>query len=657
MAEKEVKINGTTERWQEWAVPGGKKEYDNLPSSLKPIIRSLARRPDELTPTTKLVEYYDDIEKLILDPASGIKDGDVAPYLARIAEKVKTKTKKERAAMRELPLHIGAVFEEGRNYMLVEHESIPILDIKNEDHRQVFILENLHAFNVLFKQPQSWKAAIDLWITDSKFAARAEGLTERDLESFNTQLKAMMAVTASARAMEVSAGSEVGYLVALTGGEKGNLSAQDTIADYLLHADFKKLNEVIENPLVKRYYDILMKDAGLINNKEHRWRKPENSDIELPSRVEFLKDSRKFRNKVREGRLVKYLKDYAEKGGLDAYIRKVLLSKDSEEFIKEREGKGFEKDARWAAARLACDAFLVDQWTRWESIIVDEEKKDKKSKKEKGEKKEADIPRNLSPTKDGWGGDPLKAIHKPSFLPRLKGVYMDGEESVILDLVDRAFRPTDIFKDELKDKIKVPSMVTNLKQFARLTEAISIFYGGSMAPKIASWDKNVLEGELDKMVELLYQVYGKTKADVKDEEGKDPDPNTGKHIVGAMAMRLLRVKALAAATESTKPGFSEHLKIIFSPQIETRPFLGLMKYLYGQDLDNKGGFIRRLVSEKLKLVIKGNKYGAEKEYEELYKILWTNDQTKNRNKAKMLNLLGLFSDAVLSAAESYGGRK
>ncbi len=348
MPEILVTIKGLEESWQKWVLPGGKTEYNKLPAGLQPIMRSLARRPAELTPVDKLVEYYDDIDKLTQDPNSGVTDAEAAKYLSRISEQVQDVTSeklKERPAFRELPLHIGAVFEKGRNYLLVEHESIPTLKITDADHRQAYIFENLHAFNTLFRQPQSWKPAIDIWLADAKFAAKAEGLSNRDLENFDKRLKAMMAITASARAMEESAGSSVSYLVILTGGESGNLSAQDTMSDFLVHADLEKLNEVIKSPLVKKYYDILMKDAGLINDEDHRWiEKPDPDDsskkVQLPSRVELLEDSESFRKQIREkSELVPYLVESAEKPGFDTYIREDLLKKDTPAYIRKLKRK------------------------------------------------------------------------------------------------------------------------------------------------------------------------------------------------------------------------------------------------------------------------------------------------------------------------------
>lgn len=53
------------EKWASWLIPGGEDEYKKLSSpELRVQIRRLARRPDALTPTDKLAEFYDQIEKI-----------------------------------------------------------------------------------------------------------------------------------------------------------------------------------------------------------------------------------------------------------------------------------------------------------------------------------------------------------------------------------------------------------------------------------------------------------------------------------------------------------------------------------------------------------------------------------------------------------------
>lgn len=630
-SEKKISTNsgeGSREKLNKWLIPGGRDELDSLKSQkLKRVLKQLAERPPSLISTPVLSNYYDKLLELTEDPSLKITDEDVAPYLAAIAEKAEElaglEGQEKKGFLRELPLYIGAVFEGGRNEYLVEDpDLIPKLNVQNEDDRRVFIFENIHSFDYLFKNPSSWKAAVDLWLADFNIAVTKSRLNRKEIESFQKKLKAVMGVTASARAMEASSGPMGNYLTILTGVEGGDNDKQDIWASYLVHYDPEKLNVVIRDPLVKRYYDKLMKDAGLIN-QEHEWRETPKPD--KPGETEWnpsiVELNAKASEIIKNSPLIKYLKNKAEEGGFDKYIEDVLLEEDSEDWVREKERKNFKEDSRKAAARLACDVFLIDKWTRWESLITEEEKENPVKPKLK-----------LQPL-DDWGGDPLKNIIEPSFLARLKGVY-PGKDSVILDWMDMAFRPEDIFKKQEKEKRVVPSMVTNLKKLSRYDKAVSAFLGTSMATGIATWDRETQE-QLPKIAELLSQIYGSKLED--------------RHLVGAMVMRILYTKALASAVESSKPGFSEKMSIVLTPEDKERPFYGVMHFLYGEKLDAKSGFIQKLTGGRLRLVIKDNKYGAENIYKELWKLLNSNDQTGKTN-ARFWNTIGFAFDVADAVA-------
>ena len=647
MAEIEVDFGqGMVEKWQDWIMPGGKDEYDSLPDALKPRIRSLARRPLQLTPPDKLVEYYDDIDKLAEDPSSGVTYADIGNYLDRITKRIEQVSEETRAgkqaALRELPLHIGAVFKNGRNWLLVEHPSIPILDVKNRNHRLAYILENIHAFDNLFGQASAWKGAEDIWIADSMIAAQAEHLSDRERDDFLKILKAMMGVTGQARAMEASAGNSVAYLTTLTDGEHGNLDTQDLWQDYLVHGDPEKLNVLLENPLIKHYYDKLINDAGLRNDSSLEWH--EIPDPDKPGKTIWVSSSVVLRDRPEvirnNNQLIKYLKGYAEEGGFDSYIENVLLKLDSPKAIAELHKRGIEKDSRWAAAKLACDLFLIDKWTRWEDLITN------KTNSGGGITGKLDESLDLQP-KGTWGGDPLKAILQPSFLQRLKKVYM-GKDAVILDLMDKAFRPDDILKGDLERYMMVPSLAINMKKYARYMNSIQNFIGGSMGDGIPLWDNKTMGESLPQIASLLTQVYGTVKVRGYGEAGKE----IGKHIVGAMMMRVIFTKALAAASESSKPGFGDKINIIFGSGARDRPFLSVMQFLYGPKFDSKSGFIRGLVSNRTRLVVGGNVFDAEKFYKEAWEVLQTNDQSSGRRQAAALNALGVAFDLFSSIGEN-----
>ncbi|MBX4206119.1 hypothetical protein KW795_02880, partial [Candidatus Microgenomates bacterium] len=77
------------EKWSVWLVPNGKDEYDEIKdSSVKNLVRSLARRPDALTPTEKLVDYYDRLEAIGENLSSNSEDyNQLQQYLQRIAQR------------------------------------------------------------------------------------------------------------------------------------------------------------------------------------------------------------------------------------------------------------------------------------------------------------------------------------------------------------------------------------------------------------------------------------------------------------------------------------------------------------------------------------------------------------------------------------------
>lgn len=570
----------------------------------------------------------------------------------------------KRQSLREVPLYFGAVFRGGKNEIYVDrHDLIPTLEAGDKNHRDRFIFKNIHAFDYRFGKGSAWKGAIEDWIKDFEIAnVGAKIDPDKEKDPFIKKMKAMMAVTASARAMENSAGVGKDYCIQLVGAnEKGepNLSEQGLSGSFLLHADPEKLIEVLRDPLVKGYYDILMKDAGLVNDPYYEWRQfqsPDDSDkkVQVASTV-FLNipgnltaDQRKERIKeLRKSRLIEYLKNSADNGGFSSYIEKVLLKTDDPDDLMKVTERGFGEEEKLAAARIACDAFLVDKWTRWEDLIT-----------EGNSGLSAKL--SLQPESE-WEGDPLKSILKPTSLPRLKKVYT-GADEIILDFVDKALKPDDIFSKvqaeysdgERYEKVAevhplIPSMVTNLKAYSRLSDATYKLFGGSMSDGLPNWSSKTVE-ELPQIANLLVQVYGtKTIKDTQEEE----DIPIGKHIVGDMMMRILYAKTLATTVESRKPGFRQKIGIIFNPESKTRPFLEVMQYLYGPDLDARRGFIQSLIGGRTRLKLKGNFFEAEKFYKSTYNLLQTDDQGGGA-EARTLNAIGLAFDLADAIREGFG---
>lgn len=537
------------------------------------------------------------------------------------------------------PSYIGAVFETGRSLSLVRdwvtgEWLVPEpLDVKKKEDRDRWCLENLRVFSdgTLPSPEWKWKPVVDFWLTELKTAASRSELARDELRETEKKIKAMMAVSASARAMEMTAGSAEKYVNYITGGD-GDLDKQDYWEEFLLNNDYDKLNLVFADPLVKHYYERIKKDAGTENVQE--WRKEKDKKGEwqtVPSSWETNKEA------ALQGKLVEYLRakgGKGYKGGFNEYIADFLLAEDSKEFISEQLGKGLGNSCRWAAARLACDAFLVDKYTRWEFEVSPENyEKDPENKLK------------LKPF-PGWGGDPLRALLEPSFLPRrIKKTYQGEHEQEILNMMDKAFRPEDIFSknEELKREELPVSMVVHLKQYARYNAALWSFLGGSRAPAIPQWTKDTITKDLPAMAELLDQVYGVTI--------NKPESNTGKHVVGAMMARILQCKALATALESARPGFGDKISSLFG--VETaRPFLEILKVIWGPDIDAKSGFLASLAGGRTAMVFRGNKFGAEAVLKDAWEILATNDQDpKGRGRAKVWNTMGFLMDVVQTVGQ------
>ncbi len=680
---------GKVEKWSKWLVKDGKVEYDGITSpELKKLVRSLAKRPDEFTPPEKLAEFYEEFEAMqqTLDLSSRQR---ALEYMDRIAGRVIDLTERGRGreTLQPVPLYFGAVFKDGKNEIHVSrHDLIPSLNLKKPEDRKEFIFRNIHAFDYRFRTPTAWKGAIDDWLQDTIIANEALGearLSPEEVRHFEKELKAMMAVTASARAMELSGGAMKNYLETLVGLDpKGNpnLDDQEKWGTFLLHSDPEKMMLVLANSTVERYYKILMKDAGLQYDPENNeWQdNPDSKDPnkreqkashlvwigEKGERLTEQKDIEKSVTQLREsGRLIQYLKNMARDGaGFQKYIQEVLLE----------EGDGNEsREVRMAAARIACDVFLVDKYTRWEFILTIPERLSEGGKeaykKRTGTKEVRDL--NLQPLED-WGGDPLRSIIEPSFVARhLKKVYA-GKDAAILDLADAALLPKDYFaeirsdgnkpeeerkyKDVSKIHALVPSMVTNAKKLSRLSDAMYKTFGDSMANGLPSWNNKMLE-ELPSIADLLTQIYGGMTVTETTSGEKIP---LGKHMVGAMMMRLLYAKSLATSAESASPNFLDLIKTSSDPESKTRPFMEVLYTLYGAKLDAKSGFIQTLTGPKTRLILRDNMFDAEKFYSATYDLLQTNDQTgKSTTLAAYIRLGASLVNFLGDASGSMGGKK
>jgi hypothetical protein len=557
----------------------------------------------------------------------------------------------KRPSLQEVPLYFGAVFKGGKNEVHVDRpDLISTLDVNDEKDRTRFIFKNIHAFDYRYGKGSAWKVVVDDWIKDYEIANEGANIDSRAEEEFLGKLKAAMAVTASARAMESSGGSAKSYMVNLVGAnERGEpiTGEQDLSSSFLLHADPGKLNLVINDPLVKPFYDKLMEDAYIDQGPDSEWVGGTPNVVRLEKlNVESIREN---------SQLVKYLRNEAKRddkkdakgGGLQGYIEGFLLPKINL-------GEGVDDRVKIAAARIACDAFLVDKWTRWVDLITEQG----------ATELDKDTALKLQPMEQ-WGGDPLNAVLHPSALPRMKKVYT-GRDSVVLDLVDSAFRPMDIYDNlserylngchkKLPDNIRlpVPSMVTNLKIYAKYSTALDKFVGGPMAAGIPAWTPDVLNKDLAEIAGLIRDVYGVQEMTVKEKSGEDVPFEVGKHIAGAIMMRLLYTKALAATMESAKPGFGDKMEIILDPKNRDRPFLDVRATLFGIKLNGSSGFIKGVVEGRLDLVVWQNMFDAEKYYLNLRNLLETNDQ-RGGAYADTLHTLGVITNSLSSIGRAFG---
>lgn len=588
---------------------------------------------------------------------------------------------------RPVPDHVGAVFETGKNLPFLKdwappHEPLVLTkDILKKEERGAWLLENIRVFSdgTLPSPENQWKLVIDFWLTELKVAAKnaetaVKDPKERDkfregIKETELNVKAMFAVSSSARAMEQTAGSAAKYVSFMTGmpwrgGRDPDLDVQDYWAEFLLHKDPKKLRRVLAHPLVQLHYERLLKDAGVGITGERPTEKKEllkwltKPNWQIPDKDRVLRESKLVKylmgknpflekptlgdsdeEKERKAKAKEKWEEEEKKTSFNEYITDVLLA--DKELRKKHLGEGWSEENQWAAAKLACDAFLVDKYTKWEydldqRMLAIQEKRDEK---EEG--------LQLMPF-PGWGGNPLRAIIEPAFLPkRIKRMYRK-EDRAILEMTDLAFRPKDKVPKEWLEKKLPPSMVCHLKAYARFNTALWAFLGTSRGGAIPQWTEDTMYKELPMMAELLDQVYG-----LIDK----PRANTGKHIVGAMMTRIIQCKALALAVESTRPKFRDKMAEIFGEE-KDRPFRNVMQYIWGPHYDASSGLLASFAGGRTRLVFKDNDYGAKEANDDAYDLLYTQDQDpKRRGQARILRAVGLAMDIAQALAKTAEGKR
>lgn len=569
-----------------------------------------------------------------------------------------------------VPREFGAVFEQGKNVgrvtdYVTRERLLPTYDIKSARERQAFLFNNIRVLSdgQIPSPEHLWKAVVDAWEEELRFAADRGDLSREDLRGTERQMKAMMAVSASARAMEMSAGNASTYVKRITqtpdGPSKPDLDKKDKWADVLLHGDPEKLKLVTSHPLVRYFYGKIIDDTGI---RGVEWDEARGEWKERNWAVTA--------ERARQGRLLAYLATtnpypegdprngaWEKKEGFSDYIAEVLLKPlfeedqwDDEirEFLEYcwQDEFSFGNEHLWAAARLAADAFLVDQYTLWEYEIDIE-----------GDFK-------LKP-RPQWGGNPLRAILEPSFLPRrIKEMYPDDEE--VFDMVDGAFRPEDLVEGTMRaagmtrdrertDLEKVlllrPSMTIPLKAFARYSDALSIFFGGSRCEMIPAWNKEVIEGGLQSTLELLDQVYG------KGIDGEFPDRMLGRHVMGMITARILQCKAMASALEFREEGFGSRMELLFG-EAKEQPFFGVRQFIWGPKLETgnmigERGLLDSLDGGRTRFAFRDNILGAQRELRETSDLLISlQENPRSRRTSKLLHDLGRGWKVVEALATS-----
>ncbi len=604
--------------------------------------------------------------------------------------------------MFNLPHHLGAMLEGGRNTGLAldpytGEYLIDVYKVYKKSERRDWMFQNLNVFSdgtVSMLELPRWRLYVDDWIADlrgaEKYAIKktkqdvdavidglndtlqqkgqvlsadakkdlkkklakqkkeiTEGLVGFDREKDEDKLKAFMSVSASARGMENSAATPANYVGFMTGG---NLDNAGTWGEYLLHGDDKKLSIVLNDPLVRSYYMRLLTDAGYDIGK---WGEVKGTGDNLKVEYEITyKDLEKIKLSKKPkipNQLTNSLKEGG--GGFDKYIKDVLL--DHNDIFKKTGEDGNENpigvkdEVRMGAAKLACDAFLVDKYTRWENEL---------------EWKKEDDKHRFIPS-GNWDGNPFGSLLKPSLLPGdIKQTY-SGKHSEVLRMIDYTFYPQDIFEADADHggvvgtdaKPIAPSAVMPLKNYSRLTDAMWIFFGkNSRAIGLPQWNDDGIKAIIE-MEELLDTVYGPLRLDKDDK--KD---TTGKKIVANMVTRAVMCKTMAAVVESQDPNWKSRIQMLFGSE-ESRPFDKIRRIIWGKNLNHRDGLLASMAGGRTQLDFENALGDPKLRIETLLRkadeLLITNDQGQKDRSAAILASYARAGLGVLTAGVEVFGKK
>lgn len=489
----------------------------------------------------------------------------------------------ERMGKQPLPTHIRAMFEHGRNAAQFirrrDDEMLVTLDIRKPEDRWRYILRNLEAFNNVYGDYPQWIGVLWNWKGDATDAARHLKIEkDTDFADFENNLHASLAITVSARLLEKANADMGGYLDLICGGKVEN-SFQIQYKPYILHGDESKIATVLEHTEVNKYFQRLMKDAGL------GW--GERPFKEYKEIVEAV--STATLDGVRESKLVNFLRnkgmggaDWTWNGGFDGYVKELL----AEEGVVNDDPERFEK---WQAAKLACDIFFTTAYTRYE---------DRVTRRGKDYKDFA-----LKPC-GNWAGDPLTEVISPPNLPKnVKKIYENNPE--IWEVLSSAFRPRDVvllersegkikkIRDEnygvptenamslikqveaksLVKKLIRPDATAQIPQLNRYHQALFSIIGDPIASNLPDISGKGFEGVV-KSIGLMVQVYPLLGFDKDDATNL----KIARQLGAALFARIILAKTLAFESEF-KMGKLTTIKNIMDPSKESAPVKALSEFM------------------------------------------------------------------------------
>lgn len=483
---------------------------------------------------------------------------------------------------------------EGRRASFID-DSGKTIEATSRNGREGWLFENYYAAIRERGAEQNWYNVVKFWCDDFESSMDwLEGrrdnypqVSTREQEEFLKKIKAFGAVFASARAAEASKGDYSIYAMFIAppklGESRPDLDKQDHWRDLLLANDESKIDVVLEDPLVRHFFERATRSMGIsldpggVGGVEN-WRQW-NGEI----------DKRLFEDEsgnLREGTLPYYLTH----GGFDSFIQEALLEESAIREIVKNWGD-YGRHELQAAARLACDTILVNgMYTLWEYNFD-----------RKGE-------RNFKPYPN-WGGDPFRFMLEPSFLPRvIKKVYAEDPE--IMDSLDSAFKPENNLSEEHKKDFKFlpASGTTHLKRAYRLNAAIFEVLGDSQASGLASFSDQTIDS-LYNVARLIDYVYGNAGG------------SWGKDVAGLIMGKILKTKAYALSSEWHKAGFRDAFKILMGSSDVAEALKKAIELVWGMDKDGSGGLIAKITGGQLRFRVKSNRLGAQREFDEALGIL------------------------------------